>query len=324
MNLPTELARAITEYNSWIDNELKKEEEANKIGDTLYHYTNVAGLKGIIESESIWFTDFRHLNDPSEIEHGIELCRDVIRLRRPGQDGRVGLFLDVLADFTRLDNFSRSLEYFIGSFSQASDDLGQWRAYGDNGRGVAVGFAPHLFDIENTTNKKPSEAGFVGRVIYDLDAASSRVRAIERAEGIFLEVANAHRNLLANKDVGIPFMQDFARAVIASPLIWNCLTSKHAAYTHEQEVRLIILGMHDKLRPYIQTRMRGADIVPYIPYKMPIRKAHSIGQIQVGPAANAPPGPPPRRRCLGGRVFAGPSAGDDVGRRDHGAPPPTR
>jgi Protein of unknown function (DUF2971) len=241
MSLPAELARAITEYNSWIDSELRKEEEANKINDTLYHYTTVAGLKGIIESESIWFTDFRHLNDPSEVEHGMELCRDTIKLslRKPGQDGRVGLFLDMPADFMRLDNFSRALEYFIGSFSQASDDLGQWRAYGDNGRGVAVGLAQYLFEIESTTNKKPNEVAFVGRVLYDLDASSSRhVMAIERAENIFFEAANAHRNLLANKDIGIPFMQDFARAVIASPLIWNCLTSKHPAYRHEQEVRL--------------------------------------------------------------------------------------
>ncbi len=124
MSPPSELQRAIAEYDLWVDGELKKEQETNKIGETLYHYTTVTGLKGIIESESVWFTDFRHMNDPSEIKHGIELCRDVIRLRKPGKDGRVALFLDCLADFMRLDNFSRALEYFIGSFSRASDDLG--------------------------------------------------------------------------------------------------------------------------------------------------------------------------------------------------------
>jgi hypothetical protein len=34
--------------------------------------------------------------------------------------------------------------------------------------------------------------------------------------------------------------------MIASPLIWNCLTSKHPAYSHEQEVLLVILGLHDQ------------------------------------------------------------------------------
>lgn len=135
---------------------------------------------------------------------------------------------------------------------------------------------------------KPNEAAFVSPVVYDLEEASHRhERAIEKAEEIFLDAANAHRDMLANKNIGIPFMQDLARAVIASPLIWNCLTSKHPAYGHEQEVRLIILGMHDKLRPYIKTRIRGAEIVPYIPYNMLVRKQHSIGQILVGPAANA-------------------------------------
>jgi hypothetical protein len=287
MSLPAELAGAIAQYDTWIDGELTKEKDANKIGGTLYHYTNVAGLAGILKSEYLWFTDFRHMNDPSEISHGIELCRDVIRLRRPGTDGRVALFLECLADLMRLENFSRALEYFIGSFSRASDDLGQWRAYADNGRGVAVGFAPHLFGIENAADKNPNEIAFVSPVIYDLETASSRHdRAIEQAERIFLEVANAHGNLLANKDVGIPFMQDFARAVIASPLIWNCLTSKHPAYAHEQEVRLIILGLHDRLRPYIETRVRNSDIVPYVAYKMPVKKEHSLGHIVVGPAAN--------------------------------------
>lgn len=153
MPVPAVLERAIARYNTRIDGELRKEQDANKIDDTLYHYTNVAGLEGILKSEAVWFTDFRHMNDPSEITHGIELCRDVIRLRKPGVDGRVALFLDCLADLMRLENFSRALEYFIGSFSRASDDLGQWRAYADNGRGIAIGFAPHLFGIENTATR---------------------------------------------------------------------------------------------------------------------------------------------------------------------------
>jgi Protein of unknown function (DUF2971) len=287
MVLPAALLAAIEEYNTWIDAELKKIQEATKVEATLYHYTNVGGLRGIIQNECIWFTDFRHMNDPSEVIHGIDMARDVIRDVRTGADGRVDLFLQCLADMMTPANFSRALEYFIGSFSRASDDLGQWRAYADNGRGVAIGFAPHLFRVENTTNKKPDEAAFVSPVIYDVGQVCGRHgMAIEKAAEIFLNTANAHAHLLNGIAVGLPFMQEFARAVIASPLIWNCLTSKHPAYAHEEEVRLIILGMHDKLRPYIQTRIRGAEIVPYIPYKMAVGKEHSIGHILVGPAAN--------------------------------------
>jgi hypothetical protein len=58
MPLPAELENAITRYCTWIDGELQREQEVNKISDTLYHYTNVAGLEGIIKSEAVWFTDF--------------------------------------------------------------------------------------------------------------------------------------------------------------------------------------------------------------------------------------------------------------------------
>jgi hypothetical protein len=287
MPLPKELLDAIRAYDAWIDAELQKQQHANTIKETLYHYTNVIGLRGIFESESVWFTDFRNLNDPSEIIHGIDMCHDVIRNFKTGADGRAALFLDCLADMMSPANFSRALEYFIGSFSRARDDLGQWRAYADNGRGVAIGFAPHLFGIENSTSQKPDETAFVSPVIYDVGKVCDRhADAIQHAVEIFLDAANTHRELLANRDIGIPFMQDFARAVIASPLIWNCLTSKHPAYAHEQEVRLIILGLHAKLRPYIKTRTRGSEIVPYISYKMAVRKAHSIGGIIVGPAAD--------------------------------------
>jgi hypothetical protein len=287
MALPKELSNAIDAYNTWIDAESQKQQQANTITETLYHYTNVVGMRGILESESIWFTDFRHLNDPSEIIHGIDMCHDVIRNLKTGADGRVALFLDCLADMMSPTNFSRALEYFIGSFSRARDDLGQWRAYADNGRGVAIGFAPHLFGIENMVDQKPDEVAFVNPVIYDVAQVCNRhATAIEEAAEMFLGTANAYPELLANKDIGISFMQDFARAVIASPLIWNCLTSKHPAYAHEQEVRLVMLGLHDRLQPFIKNRTRGSEIVPYIPYKMAVRRAHSIGEIIVGPSAS--------------------------------------
>jgi hypothetical protein len=38
MPLPPELGSAIDRYNKWIDDKLKKEQDANKIRDTLYHH----------------------------------------------------------------------------------------------------------------------------------------------------------------------------------------------------------------------------------------------------------------------------------------------
>ena len=80
-------------------------------------------------------------------------------------------------------------------------------------------------------------------------------------------------------------MDQFAREIIAQPLIWNCLTSKHPAYQHEQEVRLVIMGTPERLAPFVTTRYRGSEIVPYIPQPMPLREPGNILEIVVGPAA---------------------------------------
>jgi len=37
----------------------------------IYHYTNDAGLIGIVEKGELWFTDAGFLNDPSELDHGV-------------------------------------------------------------------------------------------------------------------------------------------------------------------------------------------------------------------------------------------------------------
>lgn len=283
---PPVLQSAIDAFNKWSDDHMLSEQEQNAVDETLYHYTDGPGFKGILESATIWFTDYRHMNDPSELLHGIDMAKDVARIAANGADGRVRLLLETLSDMFSARNFSTTLEFLIGSFSRERDELGQWRAYADNGRGYSIGFAPHLFAIEDKQERKANENVVVGPVRYDIHEVCARHQAaIDKAAEIFLNAVEANAELVSDKRVGIPFMQDMARAVIASPLIWNCLTTKHPAYAHEREVRLILLGLTDRLAPYITTRLRGSEIVPYVPHQLPLRKPHSLAGIVVGPAA---------------------------------------
>jgi hypothetical protein len=284
--LPAVLQEAIDKFSTWAKQHLQAEQDASAISVPLYHYTDGRGLKGILESGRVWFTDYRHLNDPSELTHGIDMAHDVARLLGTGADGRVRLFLENFADLFRHDNFAGTLEFFIASFSRARDDLGQWRAYADNGRGFAIGFAPRMFRVgESVPGRLPE---FVGPVRYDIDEVCRRHgTAVEAAVEIFLDTVNTNPDLVRDRAVGIPFMDQFVREIIAQPLIWHCLTSKHPAYEHEQEqeVRLVIMGMPARLAPHVTTRLRGSEIVPYIAHPMPLREPHHIAEIVIGPAA---------------------------------------
>jgi hypothetical protein len=283
--LPPVLHEAIGKFRAWVEQYLLAEQNASTITVPLDHYTNGQGLRGMLESGRVWFTDYRHLNDSSELTHGIDMAHDVARLLGTGADGRVRLFLEDFADLLRPDNFAATLEFFIASFSRARDDLGQWRAYADAGKGYAIGFAPSMFRIGDLVPGRLPE--FVGPVYYKIDEVCARHNAaLEEAVAIFLGTVNANADLVRNKAVGILFMDQFVREMIAQPIIWNCLTSKHPAYEHEQEVRLLIMGMPGRLSPHVTTRLRGSEIVPYIAHPMPLREPHHIAEIVVGPAAS--------------------------------------
>jgi hypothetical protein len=131
-----------------------------------------------------------------------------------------------------------------------------------------------------------STVGAVYPVFYD-DAVTKRrhKRPINEAVSIFQLAANyAHRHLKDHR-IGFPFLRELALQVIASPLIWNCLTCKNTGYKVEDEVRLVALGQKAKFRKYLRTRFRNGKRVPYIESHMPLQKRGSIVEIIIGPAA---------------------------------------
>jgi hypothetical protein len=174
--------------------------------------------------------------------------------------------------------------YFVASFSQKPNDLGQWRAYADNGRGVAIGLAPKLFQVlPDQSNLGVAEKTLVARVIYDppgkiglkLFAAIKRAIAlIDRGEPSVTSPAEreAFRRVMA--------------AELAVPIVVYSVTCKHPAYYHEEETRLLLINTLEQLSPLIETRVRGSNLVPYIPIRMPVREPGAITKIMIGPAAD--------------------------------------
>jgi Protein of unknown function (DUF2971) len=290
--LPMALQEAIASFRRWVDDDyLHGEQRASRINRPLYHYTDARGLKGIIESGAIWFTDYRHMNDPSELVHGIELAHLIADDPDLNADQRVEAFLKTFIDMFEHARFQATLDFFIASFSRSRDELGQWRAYADNGRGFAIGFSPRIFSItKKPPDDKPPE--FVGPVRYAGQRVLESFRApIEKAANIFLITLAAHPEM--QQEVRSLFTQELSKELIASPMIWRCLTVKHPAYEHEREVRLLIVGTPGALRPHVTTRFRGSEIVPYIPQPMAVREKDIIVEIVVGPAA-----PPDTERTL--------------------------
>jgi hypothetical protein len=122
--------------------------ESQEPPPVIYHYTNDVGLRGILETGQLWLTDIFSLNDPSELSHGFSHAIKVMHERTANGPPESKAFAKKFAAYPLLE-IQESTPFFMCSFSSCGDDLGQWRAYADNGRGYALGF-----------DAKALEAGF--------------------------------------------------------------------------------------------------------------------------------------------------------------------
>ena len=126
--------------------------EASPPPSTIYHYTNDVGLRGIIETGKIWLTDIFNLNDPSELSHGFSHAVKILNSKAVDGHPSSKLFSQEFEKFLTQGGIPAVAHFFVCSFSSTGDDLGQWRAYADNGRGYALGF--DVKELENAFTRE--------------------------------------------------------------------------------------------------------------------------------------------------------------------------
>ena len=114
-------------------NEVKRANLIKKYDiDSLYHYTTLEGFMGIVESRSLWLTDFGYLNDLNEIEHGKKLILKALNIKFEKNPSEKIKKLILKLKNKLKENTGRIC---IASLSSESDSLSQWRAYGT----IAIG-----------------------------------------------------------------------------------------------------------------------------------------------------------------------------------------
>jgi hypothetical protein len=103
----------------------------------LFHYTDLEGVEGILTSKSLWMSKFTASNDISEITLAISQFQNFVESRVGALDADEASFLHEAA--AQLDSFRRT-NICLASFCEEPDLLSQWRSYGNDGRGIALGF----------------------------------------------------------------------------------------------------------------------------------------------------------------------------------------
>jgi len=247
----------------------------------IFHYTNDVGLRGILESGQLWLTDIFSLNDPSELSHGLSHAVNILSNKASTGPPESKIFAADIAAFIQQGGIRKSGHYFMCSLSSNGDDLGQWRAYADNGRGYALGFdAKALEDAFAKHGGGPMLKAFP--ITYN-DSALIEMhrRMIDRMFGLISLPRGKQLNSGAVKE----YIADLSTLLIVHAL-HAALHFKHEAYRNEAEYRLLQIHGVDKPPPEAKLRVRAYSLIKYREFHWRSAGAATLRKIVVGPAAD--------------------------------------
>ena len=246
-------------------------------GGLLYHYTDAAGLLGIVSTNRLWATDVDFLNDPSE---GTLFPKRLLENMRQKPGGLSALETEIIdlieAELAKHTTDSRT---FSVSFCGEGDLLSQWRGYGSFGSGYAIGFDPEHIVHPQLGRLIEVQYGVEGLEDIALDLLS-----------IYVEASPKWGNMLCDETTRV--------------LLFLSLGFKDSTYSEERETR-ILTQASDQATDWkrdvapLRFRTRGSDIVPYI--SLPAKPFISDGNQNVETLkAGEHPSPLPIRRIVTG------------------------
>lgn len=242
-----------------------------KPDQALFHYTDLAGLLGIVQHHDLWLTHSRYSNDDEEMTHGHKVVNSILRAERekPGATPERIAYLQRVAELVEKPIPEG---VFICCFCQKDNLLSQWRSYGANGTGVSLKFDPLGFSTRTGSECTHGLLRF-WKVFYKPETQAKIIKAaidFPPAQGIG-QAAEA----LARK--------------AADAIQFFIPTFKNADFSEEEEWRLIFTP-----RPAcpIKPRFRVARnmLVPYYSLKdlanhLPPNQALPLHGVRVGPSA---------------------------------------
>jgi Protein of unknown function (DUF2971) len=284
--IPPELVEALTRFDKTAAGILRSHFgplEAAPPPPIIYHYTSAAGLRGILESGRLWLSDIFTMNDPSELKHGVSQAGGLLRAKAASGPPETKRFARDFADF-----YERALvdtaHYFVCSFSSDGDDLGQWRAYADDGRGYSLGFdGERLEDAFTKLNDTPIENNCTFAVSYNVaELRQIHGKLIDAMFGMISLPRGRHMSPEAITQYMVALSTHISVNVLASALFF-----KHEAYQNEKEFRFLeVHSAGDRRPPEVKERLRGATTIRYRELDWKRLCPGALTKIVVGPAAD--------------------------------------
>jgi len=258
---------------------------------SLYHYTSLNGILGILRSRSIWATHVSYLNDASEFFHGLEFAKQIAS----------GIFMedDYLAAFGwavrhALEEISTD-DLYVTSLSEKADLLSQWRGYCPTGAGLCLGF-----DISHLRSFCEARGYRLEQCIYEHNKQIQQIELLvnqcfERFPKPNLTRTDYERldskgQVNAEIDYRLRTSEGLDKPQAYAAVGWFCTEIselvplfKNEGFHEEAEWRIVAKGPQEK----VQFRANSSYLAPYVALEILSGATESaLREVIIGPNPN--------------------------------------
>lgn len=240
----------------------------------IFHYTDLNGLKGIVEGNSLWATNINFMNDKNEYVHGFKCFRNTIEYLDDMINGVPikHLLKQAMEHYVDIrenpENFKSKHVYSI-SFCREGDQLSQWRGYG-NSQGICL-----EFDEDELIKGIDSDGlNFLySDVIYTSETSTVEVNG--KIEKLFENITHSSPGLF----------DSFMTYIRVNSLVEsNIPFFKNLGFSEEKEFRFVFSPLI--IFPEIKFRIGAYGLIPYLEMKMREKGKLPLRRIIIGPSKN--------------------------------------
>lgn len=248
----------------------------------IYHYCDAEAFLSMIRYDTMWLSSLYYMNDTGEIEYFRELAIPAVvkAIHECNSHPNAALFFDSAV---------RNPQYYGACFSSESDDLYQWQAYGQKGRGFAVGFDP---DALCPTKPPAMHVDGIGEVAgpfagigeQTIGISSVRYADVDEIKG-FVEILVAEARQEGHTGAN-------SVATLAAAVNILSVTIKNRMFSAENEKRLLysplinypLDGSAETVLTDIKPRLWRNGVHGFTPYFEKPNIKQAIRKIVLGPA----------------------------------------
>lgn len=243
---------------------------------SLYHYTDVNGLLGILNNNSLWATNIHFLNDIKELYAGVDDLTSFCEKEKKRTEGK-NIAKEILVPLCRMydqtietihSRLNNNLDSYIISFTDKKDNLRQWMSYCPPNGGYCIEFDKEMIINKEINLLKNHIISNLRSVIYE----TLNFESYLSIEQVIIDIKenmkedNGLERYLMNRDMKI---------------LLDCCTTKKSDFSDESEERIIIQARTSNEN--IKYRTKSGIIIPYYEYTF---NPDCIKSVLIGPNTN--------------------------------------